>query len=149
VADAEVATPGAGSDHACPSARAAPGNLLYGQVKDGRVARLGTPMAVDQAFVDALAANGPPEQRFRFAGRCVESGCAQWLEAAGGGRCGVIDRVLAETDAKATGLPRCFLRADCRWFAQAGAAACAACDLVVTDSRARAPSGSGPSTPTR
>ncbi len=118
---------------ACPSARAEPGNLLYGRVVNGQVERLGTPLAVSQQFVDSIAANGPPEQRFRFAGACQEGRCAQWT----GTGCGVIERVLAETgreEAVAT-LPRCFLRASCRWFSQRGGEACAACNLVVTDQR--------------
>ena len=118
---------------ACPSARAEPGNIVYGRVNGGRLERLGTPLEVTQAFVDSVSANGPAEQRFRFAGTCHESGCAQWT----GHGCGVIERVLLETtraEAEAA-LPRCFLRAHCRWFAQRGAAACSACTLVITDRR--------------
>ena len=117
----------------CPSARAEPGNLLYGRVSNGRVERLGTPLEVTQDFVDAVSANGPAEQRFRFAGTCQEGKCAQWT----GHGCGVIDRVLQEADTAAgeAALPRCFLRAHCRWYSQRGAAACGACTLVITDRR--------------
>jgi hypothetical protein len=121
---------------ACPSARAEPGNLLYGRVVDGQVERLGTPLAVTAAFVEAISANGSPERRFRFAGTCQEGRCAQWT----GAGCGVIERVLSEAcdhsgQAEPTTLPRCFLRASCRWFSQRGGEACTACSLVVTDRR--------------
>lgn len=118
---------------ACPSARAEPGNIVYGRVNDGHVERLGTPLEVTAEFVEAVSANGPAEQRFRFAGTCREGRCAQWT----GTGCGVIERVLREIspEAQETALPRCFLRAHCRWFAQRGASACSACALVVTDRR--------------
>ncbi len=124
---------------ACPSARAEPGNLLYGQVTAGSVHRLGTPIPVTEAFVEAVSANGPPERRFRFAGTCQEGRCAQWT----GSGCGVIERVLTEIETPcAAPLPRCFLRGSCRWFAQAGAVACSACSLVVTDRRTPRNAGS-------
>lgn len=118
---------------ACPSARAEPGNLLYGRVIDGRVERLGTPLPVTPDFVETVSANGPAERRFRFAGTCQEGRCAQWT----GTGCGVIERVLADMapSPPEPALPRCFLRAECRWFAQEGAVACAACSHVITDRR--------------
>lgn len=121
---------------ACPSARAEPGNLLFGHVVDRHVQRLGTPLAVTAEFIDAVAANGPPERRFRFAGTCHEGRCTQWT----GTGCGVIERVLSETrgdnrTAEQTALPCCFLRASCRWFSQRGRDACTACSVVVTDRR--------------
>ena len=121
-----------GEHLACPSARAEPGNLLYGQVVEGRVHRLGTPLEVTPDFVDSVSANGPPERRFRFAGTCQEGRCAQWT----GTGCGVIERVLTElAPPPSAALPRCFLRGNCRWYAQEGAPACAACSHVVTDRR--------------
>jgi hypothetical protein len=119
------------SPRACPSARAEPGNTLYGVVQGEKVARLGTPIELDAAFVATVSARGPPEQRFRFAGRCLEGGCAQWQN----GGCGVIERVLEARPVEVAGLPRCYLRPSCRWYAQRGAAACAVCDLVITDTR--------------
>ena len=122
---------------ACPSARAEPGNLLYGRVVEGQVHRLGTPLEVTPDFVEAVSLNGPPERRFRFAGSCQEGRCAQWT----GSGCGVIERVLAEMRPASAGpaLPRCFLRAACRWFAQEGRSACAACSTVITDRRTPRP----------
>lgn len=130
-----------GAARTCPSARAEAGNLLFGRVQGARVERLATPLPVDAAFVEALAARGPPEQRFRFAGVCAEGACAQWQD----GACGVIRRVLADRKPVAEGLPACALRPTCRWFGQEGAVACAACALVVTDRRtlAAAPEPAG------
>lgn len=121
----------------CPSATAEVGNLLYGRVNNGQIERLGTPLPLTEAFVEAVSSHGSPERRFRFAGSCQEGRCAQWT----GTGCGVIERVLArmETPAGADPLPRCFLRASCRWFAQEGAVACSACSRVVTDSRTPVP----------
>lgn len=121
-------------ERTCPSARAETGNLLYGRVNNGQVERLGTPLPVTAAFVEAVSFHGSPERRFRFAGACQEGRCAQWT----GTGCGVIERVLSEMAVPAgeAPLPRCFLRASCRWFGQEGGIACAACSHVVTDGRA-------------
>ena len=122
-----------GGPLACPSARAEPGNRLYGRVEGGEVQRLGTPLPVTPEFIEAISAHGPPERRFRFTGTCQQGRCAQWT----GHGCGVIERVLDEMrlpDAPAP-LPRCAIRADCRWYAQRGGTACAACTFVVTDRR--------------
>ena len=120
-----------GGPLACPSARAEPGNRLYGRVEGGEVQRLGTPLPVTAAFVEAVSAQGPPERRFRFTGTCQEGRCAQWT----GDGCGVIERVMAELRPEPGPLPRCAIRADCRWYAQRGGVACAACSFVVTDRR--------------
>jgi hypothetical protein len=92
------------------------------------------PIPVDDEFVAKVRTGRSPEQRFRFAGNCIEGGCAQWT----GSRCGVIDAVLAvggDTAADGIRLPRCAIRSTCRWFAQSGAGACSVCPLVVTDRR--------------
>jgi hypothetical protein len=116
----------------CPSSRAEPGATLLGVVNaDGTVGYLSPAVTVDEAFVERARRGRAPEKRFRFAGACVESGCAQWT----GSRCGVIDRVLG-SDLEAperAGLPRCAIRSSCRWFAQSGAEACGVCPLVITD----------------
>src|SRR5689334_23055788 len=104
----------------CPSAPGTQGALLIGVVEeDRRVANLGTPFPVDVAFLEAAAAKGPPERRFRFSSPCVEGHCSQW----DGGGCGLINRVVgyvagaAAPKAPAT-LPRCAIRASCRWWRQ-------------------------------
>ena len=118
----------------CPSARCEPGATLLGVVEaDGTVGYITPRLTVDEAFVEQASRGRAPEKRFRFAGACVESGCAQWT----GSRCGVIDRVLEggllDDGAKARALPHCSIRSSCRWFEQSGAEACGVCPLVITD----------------
>jgi hypothetical protein len=125
---------GASGPKSCPSARAEPGALLIGIVgADGMVQPIPTRLEIDADFVERARQGGPPEARFRFAGRCVEGKCAQWT----GNSCGVIEKVLtgmADQNVKAAdNLPRCAIRGTCRWFSQRGKAACLACAFVVTD----------------
>jgi len=122
--------------HSCPSARCEPGATLLGIVEaDGRVGYITPALQIDEKFVEQAQRGRAPEKRFRFAGTCVEGGCAQWT----GTRCGVIDRALAadvvEPPLKAARepLPQCAIRSSCRWFAQSGADACRVCPLVTTD----------------
>jgi len=118
----------------CPSARCAPGAVLVGVVgADGRVAFLPPGYVVDEGFARIAREGRRPESRFRFGGRCVEAGCAQWS----GGRCTVLDQVRREEPALAEGpgaAPAvCAIREHCRWHRQDGPAACAVCPLVITD----------------
>lgn len=116
----------------CPSGRCEEGSLLLGIVQgDGRIGFLGAPLRIDEAFVARAKEGRAPERRFRFGGRCIESGCRQWT----GSRCGVIDDVMAEAGPQpaADGLPACGIRPQCRWFRQSGAEACAVCPFVITD----------------
>src|SRR4051794_5199030 len=120
----------------CPSARCEPGATLLGVVgADGTVGYVTPQLTVDEAFVVQARRGRAPEKRFRFAGGCVESGCAQWT----GSRCGVIDRVLdgglveAPEPGARGALPHCAIRPGCRWFEQSGAEACGVCPLVITD----------------
>jgi hypothetical protein len=118
----------------CPSARCEEGALLVGIVMaDGRVAFAADRLVVNQEFVQIARAGRAPEKRFRFSSPCLKAGCGQWT----GDRCGVIDSVLAATDARAEPqeLPECSIRPQCRWFRQSGADACAACPEVITDMR--------------
>jgi hypothetical protein len=117
----------------CPSATAAPGNLLLGVVgEDGTVAILPEPLTIDKAFLDVAHRGRSPEERFRFAGACHKGACKQWAT----GRCTVIDRAIATTrppEPSIDLLPECAIRGNCRWYTQSGATACHACPLVVTD----------------
>jgi len=117
----------------CPSSTCHEDALLFGIVgPDGRVGYVRPALPVDSSFLDVVSATGGhPEQRFRFAGPCVEGRCAQW----GNGRCAAIDIALSAgiaVDGEA-GLPACGIRGSCRWFRQSGATACKVCPLVITE----------------
>lgn len=118
----------------CPSARAEPGATLLGVIGvDGQVAYLKSALEIDQDFIDEVAKDGPPEERFRFANSCVEGRCVQWNGAKS--RCGVVDKVVpilgdGEGD---TPLQPCSIRSVCRWFRQDGPNACRICPGVITD----------------
>jgi hypothetical protein len=116
----------------CPSSTCDEDALLFGVVgPDGRVGYVSPPVPVDSSFLDQVSATGVrPEQRFRFAGPCVQERCMQWAN----GRCGAIDIALSagvsvDDD---SGLPACGIRRSCRWFRQSGSAACRACPLIIT-----------------
>lgn len=114
----------------CPSARLKEGAVLLGVVMpDGRVAFAGDRLIVNDAFVlDALEGR-VAETRFRFAGPCVQGGCAHWT----GTRCGAFDSLAeAPSSAPESSFPDCSIRSQCRWFQQAGTDACRACPIVVT-----------------
>ena len=100
---------------------------------DGLVTILADPLPVDAEFAAEASRGRQPEQRFRFANKCVQSGCKQWSA----GACGVIKKIagaLESADLDHTTLPACGIRKTCRWFFQEGAKACAICPLVITDS---------------
>ncbi|WP_018620044.1 hypothetical protein [Spirosoma luteum] len=116
----------------CPSARAEEGALLLGVVgPDQAVRMLSEPERLTPELTEAIAAVDEPEKHFRFANRCVKSGCNQWQ----GGRCGVIDRVMSVNQhlAASTSLPNCAIRLQCRWHQQSGPSACTVCPFIVTD----------------
>jgi len=116
----------------CPSAPGEAGASLIGIVgPDGRVARLATPLVVDDAFLDTARAGSNLGERFRFSAPCAEAGCGHWTGAACGLIADVRRRASATGLAGEPGLPRCAIRADCRWWQQDAAAACAVCSLVV------------------
>jgi len=119
------------AERLCPSARCDVGALLLGIVgPDGVVGFVAPPLRVDAAFVERAHRGRSPERRFRFAGRCVEGGCAHWT----GHRCRVIDAAVAALGTRRSEpLRPCAVRPSCRWFGQHGRAACAVCPLIVTE----------------
>lgn len=117
----------------CPSNRCKPGSELLGiRQDDGSVAILPQPLYIDEHFIEQVSKDEmPPEQRFRFTNKCVESGCNQW----NGKGCGVIDRVvqhLQDVPALAQ-LPVCGIRQQCRWFRQHQFNACKVCRFIITE----------------
>ena len=93
----------------CPSAPAQPGAALIGLIaSDGHVAHLGTPLVVDNVFLEEAKAHGTPEKRFRFAASCRQHGCVNWT----GEACGLINelhRAASAADLLPTNkaVPRC------------------------------------------
>lgn len=125
--------------HYCPSWRASSGALLIGMVNGtGKVSILAEPLKISKDFIDAAAEQGRPEGRFRFAGTCIESGCANW---AGHCRFGAS---LMDYPPQVDTAPACGIRATCRWYAQHGAEVCLRCPGVVTDVAAE--NDAGPAT---
>ncbi|WP_460949400.1 hypothetical protein [Spirosoma daeguense] len=117
----------------CPSARAEEGALLLGVVRpDKSVGFLAEPELLTAELTEAVTSIEAPERHFRFANRCVKSGCNQWRE----GRCGVIDMVMALNAhlAEPAALPFCAIRSQCRWHKQVGATSCTVCPFILTDS---------------
>lgn len=116
----------------CPSSRGKAGAQLLGvRQPGGWVSILSEPKLLDAEFFEEAAKHGRPEERFRFANKCVESGCGQWK----GGRCSVGDRVAAVElrNAQEADLPVCSIRNKCRWYGQSGADACRGCFFVITE----------------
>ena len=116
-----------------PSARAEEGALLLGVIGSGQsVSMLPEPEPITGELAEAIAAVDTPERQFRFANRCVKSGCNQWHE----GRCGVIDLVMSFNQhlKEPATLPACGIRTQCRWHKQTGSKACLVCPFIVTDS---------------
>ncbi len=110
----------------CPSYIAKAGAQLFGVVnKDGRVQFI-TPIAVTEDFIEQ---NHHLEQRFRFTGKCIEKGCAQWndqdLKCSLPGKAGVLSAP------ENNELSFCPIRWQCRWFFQEGGKACFSCNEIT------------------
>jgi hypothetical protein len=123
-------------ERVCPSSTLDNATNLLGAIgADGRVHFVSPALRIDDDFRSKARASGRPEQRFRFAGPCVEGRCERWT----GTRCGVIDELLPQLDDASDELDRklrpCAIRRTCRWFAQVGGDACKVCPWVITDSR--------------
>lgn len=121
------------SSKLCPSHRCKPGSQLLGvRQDDGTVAILPQPLPVTEEFISIVSRHEtPPEQRFRFTNKCVESGCRQWTDRG----CGVVEKMVDYLDKiqPLASLPPCAIRPSCRWFSQRGGDACALCSYVITE----------------
>jgi hypothetical protein len=119
----------------CPSSRAESGAILLGVITpQEQVAMLTEQVVINQEFIDAVSQEKSPESQFRFANRCVKTGCQKWAS----GRCGVIDAVMKvnpNLQVQDTYLPMCSIRSQCRWYQQVGANTCAVCPFIITDSQ--------------
>ncbi|WP_449400100.1 hypothetical protein [Chryseobacterium wanjuense] len=110
----------------CPSYLGKVGAQLFGVVnKDGKVQFI-TPLAVTEEFVQQ---NDHLEQRFRFTGKCVEKGCAQWNNEES--KCSLSKKVQELDLNQNKELSFCPIRSQCRWFSQDGNEACFSCNEVT------------------
>lgn len=110
----------------CPSYLGKAGAQLFGVVdKDGRVQFI-TPLTVTQDFIET---NSRLEQRFRFTGKCIEKGCAQWNDQ--DFQCSLPGKVRDLAVPEYTEMSFCPIRGQCRWFFQDGNKACFSCDEIT------------------
>lgn len=125
----------------CPSASPEKDALLLGVVgPNGQVSILPQPLPVTESFLEKVAEqHSAPAKHFRFANKCVKSGCAQWSS----GQCGIIAGLMQDNaglpEPPPEVLPRCEIRPRCRWHKQHGPRACVLCPYVVTDGRVEVP----------
>ena len=117
----------------CPSFRCEDGALLLGiRQESGIVAILPKALPIDESFIANAKENDVlPERRFRFAGKCVKSGCHNWNKNG----CGVAIRLMhfLEQETFLEPIPDCSIRKECRWFKQEGDNICKICPKLVTE----------------
>lgn len=117
-------------DKLCPSYTCKPGAKLFGIVnKEGTISYLTEPITVTEEFIKDVSTGTPPEQRFRFTGKCIEGGCSQW--DSGNGKCSLSKKVIETIDSKNNELAFCAIRSKCRWYAQDKENACFSCNEVL------------------
>ncbi|WP_294301211.1 hypothetical protein [uncultured Chryseobacterium sp.] len=110
----------------CPSYIGKAGAQLFGVVnKDGKV-RFITPLTVTEEFI---ATNDHLEQRFRFTGKCIEKGCAQWNDQ--DLKCSLSEKIRIPDIPEDTEIAFCPIRKQCRWFFQDGDKACFSCNEIT------------------
>lgn len=113
----------------CPSYVGKVGAQLFGVVgKDGKVQFI-TPLTVTEDFLEQNKDKNSLEQRFRFTGKCVEKGCAQWDKEES--KCSLSRKVQNLEIHKEAELSYCPIRSQCRWFSQDGKEACFSCNEVT------------------
>lgn len=115
----------------CPSYVSKPGAKLFGiQNSNGKIDYLQHPITIDETFVDTAKMGRAAEERFRFAGKCVEKGCHQWNTTSH--ECGLVGAIIQRMNEPLSNAPlHCPIRSRCRWFAQKGMQAYANCNDVI------------------
>ncbi|REA63302.1 hypothetical protein DSL64_06730 [Dyadobacter luteus] len=115
----------------CPSYVSKPGAKLFGiQNSEGKIDYLKETITIDQTFVDTAQQGRTAEERFRFAGKCIEKGCHQWNDSAH--QCGLVSAIIERMNSPLSDAPQhCPIRNRCRWFEQRGMEACANCNDVI------------------
>ncbi|HEV7381323.1 MAG TPA: hypothetical protein VGN64_16105 [Dyadobacter sp.] len=121
----------AGDPLLCPGYISKPGAKLFGiQNGEGKIDYLRQTITIDQTFVDSAQQGRPAEERFRFAGKCIEKGCHQWDDTSH--QCGLAGAIIERMNSPLSNAPKhCPIRNRCRWFAQRGMDACANCNDII------------------
>lgn len=110
----------------CPSYECREGAELIGLVSVDGLVEFIEPRLIDPQFVQiSHSCEKPPEDRFRFSGKCAEGACSQWQN----GRCGLADDIV-KLEFEVERLPACPIRNSCRWFSQVGKPACRRCVVM-------------------
>ena len=126
--------PLSGKQLTCPSYLAKPGAELFGIADhNGSVQFLQSTIVIDNTFINEALKGRKPEERFRFAGKCIERGCIHW--ASDTKECTLVGKLIDAlgNTPSAPSLTMCPIRSRCRWFDQAGELACVNCTLVLRD----------------
>jgi hypothetical protein len=121
----------------CPSYLSKSGAQLFGiQNGEGKIDYLKERITVDQTFVDTAKQGRAAEERFRFAGKCIEKECHQWNGTSH--QCGLVDAIIERLNSPLSNAPvHCPIKSRCRWFAQRGTEACANCNDVIRNLEVR------------
>ncbi len=119
-----------GTSLLCPSYLAKSGAELFGIVngKD-EVVLLAQTIKIDNTFVEEAQKGKPAEERFRFAGKCITSGCRHWVGIEQ--KCGLTEKVIHTYQKPIENASEiCPIRQKCRWYFQDKELACANCTVV-------------------
>lgn len=112
----------------CPSYVAKAGAQLFGVIsKEGKVNFI-SPISLTEEYL-SRSDKSTLEQRFRFTGKCIEKGCAQWNSAQE--KCTLSQKVSETVQQSVTALFFCPIRSSCRWFLQDGETACLSCNDIL------------------
>ncbi len=113
----------------CPSYVAKAGAQLFGVVNnEGNITYISTPLQVTEEFIQDNIGKTPLEQRFKFAGKCVEKGCGQWNNEKH--ECS-LPKLVENLQKVNTKIGFCAIRNSCRWFSQENYKACLSCNEVL------------------
>ena len=115
----------------CPSSNSEFSEFIIGIRKpNGTIAFLDQSLPVDKDVLEILKSHSvPAEQRFRFAGKCIKSGCQNWDS----GNCMIAKNLENYQEKLSSPLPVCSIRTKCFWYAQQGPDICMICPRVVTE----------------
>jgi hypothetical protein len=113
----------------CPSSQLSNSSELFGIINDnGVVNYLDNTLKVNDSFIDDISKNDSLETKFRFASKCIETGCGHWSNNSK--TCSLAEEIVSKFNKKPDTLQYCAIRNDCRWYSQEGSKACIGCSFV-------------------